>query len=408
MTADPRPDPTPDDRIPFVLNLARGFHEAGYATHRLEQALESTTASLALVGQFFSTPTSIFASFGSDEDQQTFMIRTVPRPPNRGRLVRVTEIANAVIRGEARPTDGSARLAALRGEPDGIELGRIAGFGLASGSAARFLGGAGPEMATAAMVGLATGFLALLIRRAPNAGRVFELAAATLCSLVVAVLGARFPGFSVPIATLAGLIVLIPGLTLTTAITELATEHLTAGTTRMAGSFMTFIGIGFGVALGTRIAVTLVGVAPAWHPAPMPDWTNWAALLGSAIAFAILLRADERDFGWIVLAAAVSFLATRAGTQLLGPELGVFIGSLVIGIGSNLFNRLTSRPAVVTMVPGLLTLVPGSVGFRSITSLLESQVVAGIDTAFTMILTAVSLVAGLLTATAIFPERRLG
>lgn len=408
MTPNPRFDRTTDDRIPFVLTLASGFHESGYATHRLEQALDDTTTRLGLDGQFFSTPTSIFASFGTDHNQQTFMIRTTPRPPNLGRLVRVTEIARAVLRGETTPGEGTAMLAALVSLPDEIELGRIAGFGLASGTAARFLGGAGPEMATAAMAGLLTGFLALAVRKAPNAGRVFELAGATLCSLVVAVLGAWFPGFSVPIATLAGLIVLIPGLTLTTAITEIAMEHLTAGTTRMAGAFMTFIGIGFGVALGTRIAVALVGAAPAHHPAPMPDWTNWAALLGSAIAFAILLRADERDFGWIVVAAAVAFLATRAGTHLLSPELGVFVGSLVIGLGSNLFNRLTSRPALVTLVPGLLTLVPGSVGFRSITALLENQIVAGIDTAFTMILTAVSLVAGLLTATAIFPERRLG
>ena len=408
MIPDPSPDPAPDERIPFLLNLASGFHESGYATHRLEQALEDTTQRLGLVGQFFSTPTSIFASFGADQYQRTFMIRTTPRPPNLGRLTRVTEIARAVLRGEAKPAEGTTRLAALSGQPDEIDLGRIAGYGLASGAAARFLGGAGPEMATAAMAGLATAFLALLLRRAPNAGRVFELAAATVCSLAVAVLGAQFPGFSVPIATLAGLIVLIPGLTLTTAITEIATEHLTAGTTRMAGAFMTFIGIGFGVALGSRIAAALVGVAAAHHPAPMAEWTNWAALVGSAIAFAILLRADERDYAWIVLAAAVAFLATRAGDRLLGPELGVFVGSLVIGLGSNLFNRLTSRPGLVTLVPGLLTLVPGSVGFRSITSLLENQVVAGIDTAFTMILTAVSLVAGLLTATAIFPERRLG
>lgn len=408
MTPNHRPDRITDDRIPFVLNLASGFHESGYATHRLEQALEDTTDRLGLDGQFFSTPTSIFASFGVDQHQQTFMLRTTPRPPNLGRLVRVTEVARAVLRGEATPAEGTTRLAALARPEEGIELGRIAGFSLASGSGARFLGGGAAEIATAAMAGLAIAFLALALRKAPNAGRVFELAGATLCAFAVSALGTLFPGFSVPIATLAGLIVLIPGLTLTTAITEIATEHLTAGTTRMAGAFMTFIGIGFGVALGTRIAGALFGAPPTHHPAPMADGTIWIALLASAIAFAILLRADERDFGWIVLAAAVAFLATRLGTALIGPELGVFIGSLVIGLGSNLFNRLTSRPALVTLVPGLLTLVPGSVGFRSITALLENQVVAGIDTAFTMIFTAVSLVAGLLTATAIFPERRLG
>ena len=36
MTPTPRFDRVTDDRIPFVLTLASGFHESGYATHRLE------------------------------------------------------------------------------------------------------------------------------------------------------------------------------------------------------------------------------------------------------------------------------------------------------------------------------------------------------------------------------------
>jgi uncharacterized membrane protein YjjB (DUF3815 family) len=59
-------------------------------------------------------------------------------------------------------------------------------------------------------------------------------------------------------------------------------------------------------------------------------------------------------------------------------------------------------------VPGILLLVPGSVGFRSLTSLLERQAVAGIETAFSMILTAMALVAGLLIAGVIAPEPRIG
>ena len=167
------------------------------------------------------------------------------------------------------------------------------------------------------------------------------------------------------------------------------------------------IGIGFGVTVGTRVAALLVAPAPAFTPNPMPPLSSWLALVASAIAFTILLRADRRDLGWILAAGVVALLGTRLGSAILGPELGAFPGALAVGLGSNLFNRITLRPAVVTMVPGLLVLVPGSVGFRSISLLLESQTVVGIDAAFSMLLTAVSLVAGLLAATAIYPERRL-
>ncbi|MFN0062509.1 MAG: threonine/serine exporter family protein [Myxococcaceae bacterium] len=95
----------------------------------------------------------------------------------------------------------------------------------------------------------------------------------------------------------------------------------------------------------------------------------------------------------------------RIGSLALGPELGVFIGALLLGMGSNALARLLQRPSVVTLVPGLMLLVPGSIGFRSLFSLLEQNVVAGVGAAFSMLMVAVSLVAGLLTANAVLPSR---
>jgi uncharacterized membrane protein YjjB (DUF3815 family) len=60
------------------------------------------------------------------------------------------------------------------------------------------------------------------------------------------------------------------------------------------------------------------------------------------------------------------------------------------------------------LVPGILMLVPGSIGFRSLSSFLERRTLAGIETAFSMILTAVALAAGLLIAGVIAPEPGVG
>jgi uncharacterized membrane protein YjjB (DUF3815 family) len=61
---------------------------------------------------------------------------------------------------------------------------------------------------------------------------------------------------------------------------------------------------------------------------------------------------------------------------------------------------------MVPLVPGLVMLVPGSMGLTSLSSLLERDVVSGIDTAFAMVLIAISLVAGLLLANAAVAPRR--
>ena len=407
MASTPRLDGDPDERIPFLLNLASALHSSGHASHRLEEVLEATSNHLALTGQYFATPTSIFASFGTELLQRTFMIRTEPTPPDLGRLVRVMEIAQAVLSGAQTPAQGTRRLVQLEQSRRSTGWWQVAAFGLAAGGAASFLGGGWPEIWVAGGAGLAAGLLALVAGRVAALGRVFEMAAASLCAFGVAAIGATTGAVSVPIATLAGLIVLIPGLTLTTAIAELANRQLTAGTSRMASALMTFFGIGFGVALGGRLAAALLGPAPAVTPIPLSTAMIWPAVLVSAVSFAILLKADPRDTGWIMVAAVVAVIASQAGTSLLGPGLGVFVGALAVGVGSSLFSRLNHRPSAVTLVPGLLTLVPGSVGFRSLSALMENEVVAGVDAAFTMFLTAVSLVAGLLAAAAVFPDEPL-
>jgi uncharacterized membrane protein YjjB (DUF3815 family) len=56
-------------------------------------------------------------------------------------------------------------------------------------------------------------------------------------------------------------------------------------------------------------------------------------------------------------------------------------------------------------VPGILLLVPGSVGFASLTALLDRNVVPGVETLFRTILMAVALAAGLLVASVVRPAR---
>src|SRR5215216_4013503 len=71
-------NPKERDAIGFILRLGKALHSSGYAAHRLEQVLDQSADRLGLTSQFFSTPTSIFASFGHQEDQRTFLIRVEP------------------------------------------------------------------------------------------------------------------------------------------------------------------------------------------------------------------------------------------------------------------------------------------------------------------------------------------
>jgi uncharacterized membrane protein YjjB (DUF3815 family) len=212
---------------------------------------------------------------------------------------------------------------------------------------------------------------------------------------------------SVLLATLAGVIILIPGLTLTTAFTELSSRHLASGTARLAGALVLLLGITFGIALGGKMVTLITGPVPAIDPVGMPGWTLGVALITTPLAFVVLLRAEARDAGYIILAGALAFLGARVGGQVLGPELGAFGGALLTGIGSSWYSRITNRPSQITLVPGLLLLVPGSIGLRSLTSMTEGNVLLGVEGAFRMGLIAVSLASGILIARLVSPKRAL-
>ena len=398
----------PDHRIAFVLRLGHSLHTSGYAAHRLEEALELASDSLGLRGQFFSTPTSIMASFGPQDDQQTFLIRVEPGESNLGKLAQADEVTREVLNGRLTPFEGATRLEQIEAAPPRypIWLTTLA-FAIVSGSSARFLGGGWHEMLAGLFIGLIIGLLAIAAGRKEALGRVFEPVAALTASLIAAgIAAAGFP-MSVFLATLAGVIVLIPGLMLTTAMTELSTRHLASGTARLMGAFVMLMGIAFGIALGTKIAELAFGTIPSTPPHSLPLWTLYLSILVSPLGFVVLLKAELRDAGWIVLAGVLSFAGARLGQRVLGPELGAFGGALVAGFFGNWYARVTDRPAQITMVPGLLLLVPGSVGVMAFAAFTSSQTETGVEGAFRMVLIAVSLVAGILIANIVSPRRKL-
>lgn len=394
-----------DPRIDFLLALGRASHAAGHHSQTLEELLGRTAQRLGVGdAQFFTTPTSIFAAFGAESTQRTYLIRVEPGGPDLGRLVRIDDILELVLAGRLSPCDGAAKLRQLpaAGARHGPLLTTLA-FGLSSAASTVFLGGGARESALAGVLGLVTGMLALLAGRVPALARIFPTAAAFTVAVVATAIGAWGGRVAVSTVTLAGLIVLLPGLMIVSAMRELATGHLASGTSRAAGAFIVLIGIGFGVALGTRTAELVAGAAPALAAEPLPAGAVWVAVLFAALGFTILLHADWRDAPWIGLGSAVALLASRAGSSGLGPELGPFLGSFAVAVAGWGYSRATGRHAEVVLAPGVLVLVPGSIGFRSVTALLEHQVVSGIDAAFTALFTAIALVAGLLIASVVLP-----
>ncbi len=398
-----------DEAVPtvadFVEKLGSALHRYGTPAHRLEEALSLVSRRFGLAGQFFSTPTAIFATFGRRE--RTRLMRVEPGDVNLEKLSQVDHDLDLLIDGSLDVEEASRRLDAVESAPQryGPALTMIA-FAAASGSASSFFGGGLPEVAASSGIGLLIGLFAILVPKMPSVGRLFELFASLTASLVAAAIAAAGLDITISVVTLAGLIVLVPGFTLTTAMTELATRNLVSGSSRLAATLMMFFTIGFGVTLGQRLAEIFFGVLPTPVPVPLPAWSIAVALLVAAAAFTILFRARPQDFLWIVLASFLAYGGSRMGARWLGPEMGALVGAILLGVGGNVHARWLRRPSAVTQVPGLMLLVPGSIGFRSVNALVEHDVMSGVQAAFAMVLVATGLAVGLLVANVLVPPRR--
>jgi uncharacterized membrane protein YjjP (DUF1212 family) len=391
----------------FILELASALHRYGTPAHRLEGALGSMAESLGVQIQVFSTPTSIIIGFGEPSEQRTSVLRMEPGAHNLEKLWLVDALAERLVRGEVLPDEAVVELRAIDAARDrmGAAL-TVLSYSVTTAAATTIFGGGWVDMGDAFLSVFLIGILALYVPRTPAGGRLFEFAAAGVAGTVAHLASTMGIGVTYEAVMLAGVIVLVPGLTLTIAMTEIATRNLVSGTARLTASMMVFLQIIFGIALSQQVLTRLVGAPLATSGSTMPEWVAVVALGAACVAIAIIFRAPPRAFLIIAVTALGGFFSARYGARYLEPELGACLGGFVAAGISNAYARICNRSALVPLVPGLILLVPGSLGFRSLSALWEHNVVGGIDTAFKMLLVAISLVVGILLANAVVLPRR--
>ena len=399
----------------FLLRTAELLHAYGTPAHRLERVLVQVAQTLGHELAVFSTPTSMMLAFGTGIEQRTHMLRVEPGDVDLGKLVEFDELLEDVEAGRLPVARALERIEALAAAPERYAAAwTVLGFGVASATAARFFGGGLLEVLVSLGVGLAIGVLAGYSRREPGVASIFEPISAFLAAFTGLALRAGGVQVDDRIVALASIIVLIPGLTLTVALIELATRHLASGTARLAGACAVFLTIALGAVLGRFLGEGVLGVASAsgdQSAAPfawMRDPTHWLALAVAPLAFCVLFRARLRELPPIFLASAAGYVTARLVTDVTNePAVGSFSGAFLVGLFANLYARRANRPASVPMLPALLVLVPGSLGYRALAAFASQQGQVGVETAFLMLLVAISLVGGLLTANAVLPPRRI-
>ena len=408
--------PSYEARTNFVAELSIRLHAYGTTAQRLEGAVKGVAHRMGLDCEVWSNPTGIILSFGDPvrgpHNGITRVLRLEPGEQNLGRLAATDAIAEDVLAGRMDPADGLVALKALDRPPSRRSQALAAlSFGLSAGSVAALLGAGWADVATAGVIGLVTGVLYVLAAGRPRLGEALEAIAALVATLLAAAVATFIEPLSLKTVIVASLIVLMPGLMLTNAVSELSSQQLMSGTARFAGALMILMKLTFGTVAAMQV-VSILGWQPQEAvPQPLAPLAELAALAVAAFAFAVLFQAARRDYPLVMASVLLGYALTRLGGEWLGLGSGNFAGgAFFAGIGvaaiSNAYGRWANRPGALIRVPGIILLVPGSVGFRSLNFVMERDVFLGLDTAFALLSALIALVAGLLFGNLLVPSRR--
>lgn len=400
-------------RIAFVVELAERLHAYGTTAQRLEGALISVSQTLGLECEPWANATGMVLSFNDParppgESDTTRVIRSPPGDTDLYKLCEADRIAEAVLAGTIDLAEGHAALRALdrRSRWRGSVM-QIAGFGLASASVAGLLRLPWLDIATAGLIGLLVGVIEWANTSRPRLREASDAISAMVAAIVAIGVASFVGALNLNTVIIASLIVLMPGMALTNAVNELTSQNLVSGTARFAGAVSTMIKLTVGVMIALTLA-RLLGIDPHVHALrSQPAWVEWLALVSASFAFAVLFRANRRDYFVVMAAAATGYLISRWAGQAWGSPAGIFLAALTVTAAGNGYGRLMKRPGAVVRVPGIILMVPGSNSVRSLLILIQQQdVIAGQQAALSVLNILLALVAGLIFGNLLLPTRR--
>lgn len=260
------------------------------------------------------------------------------------------------------------------------------------------------------VAGLTTSLVDLVIRgvAAIKAPTFFGQAAGAAVTGIVAllVMAARAaPGLEIMVSpsliVAAGMISLLAGLSLTTAVRDAIEGYFVTAAARFVLVATLTGGIVLGLTLTLWVGLAL-GVPAYLSPSTgvLPVW--WLQVIASAliaVSFAVINHLPPRSWG---IAAAFGLLAwtisNAAGGQVGSVSAGAGAAALVVGILAEAVTRVARVPATALVTTGVVSLVPGMALYRGLLGMVQSSQGTSVETSPGMLLFQAVMVAVMLAS----------
>ncbi len=396
--------------LDYLVELGVALMSTGCPSFRLEELLVVLGRHEGFEVDAFAVPTGLFVSVKTPhgEPPAMSMVRVRDWRTDLETLALLDEVMNAVVDRKLSVNEARQKLRDLQQRPATWPLAvQLLGATGASGGAAVSLGGGWSDFILAGLGGLVLRVLTHVARDVAGSAFLENFVGGAVAALVAWGATAVWPEHSREALVLAIIIPLLPGMVVTTGLTELTSKNLVSGTARLVDAGVTLLSLVFGIALVVGVERSLGFRAAPAEPVVPAFWV-WqvVALLVASVSFGVLLGLPRRDMG-LAMASGLIVWVTSWLTRDVPAAGASFLGAFTLALASNLYARRSKRPAQLFLMPGLLLLVPGSFGFRSLDALLRGEYLQGVGQGVDMVLIAGGLVMGLLVANVVLPPRKI-
>lgn len=390
-----------------MAEYSRAYIASGGPTSRLEDALAALGRRLGFASEVFATPTGAFVSV-TDPGMRphTTICRIKEGGINLERLCWLEEIlddldARKLSLYNARRILGSHHLSRPT-YSDALTLAAAfaAGFSLSYPA----FGRAAPALASG-LIGAATWWVTNPGLNKHISSSIFRDFIGCVVTLLLSAFfqlafsrafgPAPFEAYSI-----GGIIILVPGLALTTAIAELADQNLISGTSKFMQAMLTLLALGLAYLLFSDLSASLGFTDTIISARKIPIKPLLAAgfLAISMMCFGVILKVPRKA---LPLAALTGILGWSTLSLLNASKYiatAPFLAALCVGLVAMTFGKRYRVPSQVFSVPGILALLPGMLALTSIQSFALGRESSGLELAFRVALTAGSITFGLFTA----------
>lgn len=401
------PNAQPRDRaiLDFILLYAKRYLACGGPTSRLEDSLLRIGALYGRMAEIFATPTGVFVTLNdptNDDDPKTALLRIRETGTDLGQLCRLERVFDELVSGKMNLPTAHATLDADSFARSEYRVGITVLAAFFAGFASSFQAYRRWSAAIAsALITVAIWFLTTSLLKRRVANPIFsDFIGAFLTLVLAACAHALFDPLSVEAYAIGGIVLLVPGLSLTTAISELAEQNLVSGTAKFMQATLALLALGLAYLLFQQLSLSM-GLREVLQPVAVKSQVQWLtaiAVAANIACFGVIFRVPPSALLWSTFTGLAGLAAFHSLIDTRAAAAAPYLAASIVGVVSLGLGRFSRLPSQVYSVPGIVALLPGILALNSVRYFASGDSDSGIDFTFQVAVTAVSIVFGLMTA----------